>query len=134
MDSSILASVYKCLPARSSENTNATCLKSGVFAGWWGSISGVAATGDETIVTWTNWACETAHVRSMFPNSTILPFPFPRSAVTDGIVPAVPNFGFFFLLDFAGFHEISFKNVTDILTAQGEIRGTNLAPSSAQSF
>lgn len=71
----------------------------GVFAGWWGSISGVAATGDETIVTWTNWACETAHIRN-----------------------------------FAGFHEISFKNVTDILTAQGKIRGTNVDPSSAQSF
>ncbi|KAJ8119171.1 hypothetical protein ONZ43_g3836 [Nemania bipapillata] len=71
----------------------------GVFAGWWGSISGIAATGDETIVTWTNWACETAHIRN-----------------------------------FAGFHEISFKNATDILTAQGKVRGTNVNPSSAQSF
>ncbi|KAI1121808.1 hypothetical protein F5Y10DRAFT_288056 [Nemania abortiva] len=71
----------------------------GVFAGWWGSISGIAATGDETIVTWTNWACETAHIRN-----------------------------------FAGFHEISFKNATDILAAQGKVRGTNVSPSSAQSF
>ncbi|KAJ8125204.1 hypothetical protein O1611_g8436 [Lasiodiplodia mahajangana] len=71
----------------------------GVFAGWWGSISGIAATGDETILTWTNWACETAHIR-----------------------------------DFAGFHEISFKNATDILTTQGKVRGTNVSPSSAQSF
>ncbi|KAI1823947.1 hypothetical protein F4861DRAFT_297968 [Xylaria intraflava] len=71
----------------------------GVFAGWWGSISGIAATGDETIVTWTNWACETAHIRS-----------------------------------FAGFHEISLNNATKILTAQGKVRGTNVAPVSAQSF
>ncbi|KAI0099156.1 hypothetical protein GGR51DRAFT_536418 [Nemania sp. FL0031] len=71
----------------------------GVFAGWWGSISGIAATGDETIVTWTNWACETAHIRN-----------------------------------FAGFHEISFKNATDILTAEGKVHGTNVSPSSAQSF
>ncbi|KAI3320548.1 hypothetical protein HD806DRAFT_223534 [Xylariaceae sp. AK1471] len=71
----------------------------GVFAGWWGSISGIAATGDETIITWSNWACETAHIRS-----------------------------------FSGFHEISFKNATDILAAQGKVRGTNVGPFSAQSF
>ncbi|KAI2622283.1 hypothetical protein GGS21DRAFT_494444 [Xylaria nigripes] len=36
----------------------------GVFAGWWGTITGMAATGDETILTWTNWACESRHIRN----------------------------------------------------------------------
>ncbi|KAI0145268.1 hypothetical protein GGR57DRAFT_303046 [Xylariaceae sp. FL1272] len=37
---------------------------SGVFAGFWGTISGKATTGDETIVTFSNYACETAHIRN----------------------------------------------------------------------
>ncbi|KAI0393221.1 hypothetical protein F5Y17DRAFT_459097 [Xylariaceae sp. FL0594] len=72
---------------------------SGVFAGYWGTVSAIGQTNDETIVTWTNWACETANLRN-----------------------------------FAAFHEISFQNATDILTAEGKVKGQNVAPCSAKNF